>query len=246
MMMLLLSSVAASALGSAGTPAGNPLADVFPTALVNPGAETGDLTGWTGDVVVEDVNQYSGIFNGAVPRTGSWFFYGGDNVATSSMYQDIAIHPDDVGFVDLGILTIELDWWQGSFNGDDGTEVTAHFYDVDEVLISSAANGLVQAPSGAWHGYTLTAAIPVDTRLIRVEFDMIRGEGFGNNNTYVDDILARYVRTDAVATDRATTYSILGTPINRLNTRRATPYAVMGGRADGAGVRYQRTFVILE
>lgn len=97
---------------------------VSANALENPGAETGDLTGWTADEGVT-ASQGTDIFN---PLTGEWFFLMGEHVPTGEhtegMHQTIDVAGCSNEFVSgeftaAGWVATEGDHW-GTFALDFG------------------------------------------------------------------------------------------------------------------------------
>lgn len=222
-----------------------PVIPAMSTVLINGGAESGDLTGWTGDVAVatEVVKSPSGT---AGPRTGTYLFYGSPTNATSSMYQDVAIAESDLIIVDGGVGEVTLEWWQASFNEFDGLSATLLFYDSFGNYLGRDQNGpTMGAPIPQWTRFSQRVLIPKNTRRIRVQMDFTRTSGT-SLNAYVDDISLTVRFGGYTAADNASTMGVLGTPLNSVAVSGQKSLIVMGTRTGGVAVPFSHTYAILE
>ncbi len=133
--------------------------------VVNPGAETGDLTGWT----VLGGNPIIGLSGG---NTGTYFFSGDPNSSTQIvMYQDVPIGAANHADVDAGLMAAGASLFAGSSSAYDWVEATIQF-----IGDSGSLGGQVviipnqtTPPQNAWRKFSSPAEdIPVGARFIRV------------------------------------------------------------------------------
>lgn len=149
--------------------------------IVNPGAETGDLSGW--------VN--SGMTAAAeIPaKSGSYHFSGGTS-ASAEAYQDMAVPAEAETDIDGGRAVLNFSWWQASWAVDDNANVEIDFLDGTDTLISTEiGSGLIStSPSQTWVERTYDdLAIPANTRTIRIRMKATRDVGTYNDG-YLDDL----------------------------------------------------------
>ena len=158
--------------------------------LTNPGAETGDLTGWTiggpGTPVVDN-----GTFDpGINPHTGSFDFNGHSGVS-DSLAQTVSILVSGItpAMVDAGTLLANLGFWeQGLDQGaiSDNADVQLTFLDGSSATISSVTSPLVDSHNLSWQNYANSYAIPVGTRSITYTMQFFRNVGT-DSDSYIDD-----------------------------------------------------------
>lgn len=217
---------------------GPSLEGTYSTTLVNGGAETGDLTGWTGNIEVTTSQT------GGTPRTGTYFFYGGTR-STASMYQDVAIDPTEVSAVDVGGRSLSLTWWQSSGFGSDGAEMIVTFYDSFGTPIDRKKSGFkVPGADLGWVEYTLFAAVPEHTRRVRVQMDMTLIGG-SLINAYVDDISLEYNSEMLASVNAAVANVVLGAVPDQATISYAGVRVILGATTD-LTVKRNSTFVIVE
>jgi hypothetical protein len=165
-----------------------------PITWINPGAELGDLTGWTvtlgGPGVV------------ARPWTGSLAFWGGTSPVTK-MYQDFDIPLDSwTDEVANGNVRVVVDWqggtWaQGGICSGDQASIVVYALDDEGATLASQATGPPPCPfpsgtntigSQYYYPYVTTLNLPVGTTSVRVELIGTRNHGT-NNDASFDDVL---------------------------------------------------------
>ena len=154
-------------------------------SIVNPGAETGDTTGWT----------VSGGFTtrtGAVGETpgayeGTYYFYGGDSTASSSAYQDID--------VSASTSSVNVTWQQSHYSGDDKANIRLEFYSLGSLVGSNPGPGLSTHTGGWLERTTNDVALPAETDTVRIIIEAQRFAG-NNNDAYFDAISASVAATN--------------------------------------------------
>jgi Putative phage tail protein len=142
--------------------------------LVNPGAETGDKTGWTnelGAALVVDTDYE----NLSAARTGTFFFRSPSSVSTNFR---------DTQTVDVSGWANPIDQGNASARGrvwvnetDDGSDhgrVALVFLDADDNVLDSEEPAYDTFTPGAWTQVEAEAAIPVGTRKIKLCLDSRR------------------------------------------------------------------------
>ena len=166
-------------LAIVGSPA-NP--DGFDVDLVNPGAETGDTTGWTdetGGLAVRSTNP--------APHGGSYYFYGGVSAETIAVQRVDLTEYTTTAILNSGLFEVLLSWMQASYNENDQVSVGVRFLDESQTLISSSMSTLQSAAALVWEEENHSADIPTGTRYIDVVLRMYRNDGT-NCDGYVDDL----------------------------------------------------------
>jgi hypothetical protein len=159
-----------------------------PNLLTNPGAETGNLTGWYAaygapPAAALSTSSYFGAGNGNSPHSGRYMFFGG---ATPNNYLTQTVNLSTVSQitladVDAGLLTANYSFWYADKNGGTGSlgRITLSFYDGNRNLIVSdvplevkgATVNYGGATSVPWFNETGTFAIPPNTRSINYTMD---------------------------------------------------------------------------
>ena len=162
-------------------------------SITNPGAETGDTTGWT---VVSGFVAYTGAAGVSGAHSGTHYFYGAIAGATGRMYQDIALPAASLALCDAGSLDVELTWWQASFAvGDDEGRAGLEWLDSEGgSLGTDYASWAI--PGTTWTERTHSPTIPAGTRTIRVALEANRLGG-SNCNAYFDDLTLRVADSGA-------------------------------------------------
>ena len=142
----------------------------LPTALVNPGGETGDTTGWrrTGFSLPSSVATATGATG---PRTGTRFFHGGSAATGSTLTQRIGVPVANLPDVAAGRLRLDFKAYFCGF--DDGASATIKFYDTNEILLSSITKATLALQTG-WSEYNIPdLTVPLDTRFVGLTISFI-------------------------------------------------------------------------
>jgi hypothetical protein len=174
--------------------------------LTNPGAESGDLTGWTtDDAVVVVASQYQDQTTGRVEEhSGDWFFNmcgasvgDGGVVKSRLLSQSIDLTGYAAG-IDAGVGLINASTWLQTEDippaqdpdPSDMAQMSVLFFDALDTQIGSATTGLVTTapPNLRWLQYTLSnVGIPIGARSVQLE---LLGEKHETTyvNAFFDDV----------------------------------------------------------
>ncbi|MFI5453930.1 MAG: Ig-like domain-containing protein [Isosphaerales bacterium] len=159
--------------------------------LTNPGAETGNLNGWTvGGSSNPRVD--SGSFDpGINPHSGTYDFLGGTG-ASGTLTQNVPLVGTQgitAAAIDAGTLIANVGFWEQGLNQgtpSDDAQVTLTFRAASGTVVSTASTPEVDSHNGSWQQYDGSFAIPVSTRSIDYTIQFIRH--FGNDlDAFVDD-----------------------------------------------------------
>ena len=178
--------------------------------LVNPGAETFDITGWTSSTYFSTGGGSAGT------NTGRRRFQPGAVAGAQSLEQTIDLQDIEVngGSVDADILAAgliaEVGGFQASFasNNDPG-EITVEFLDAGSTLINVFRGPtLVPLPVGTWVLTSAVRFVPSNTRFIKFKHTATRSLG-SNTDAYLDDC---FVKLSVVPTTVPTDTNLLVNP----------------------------------
>lgn len=168
-------------------------ATAWTPAWINPGAELGDMTGWT---VTQGAMTAAGptASPSRSPPSGSWCFDGGQGAANSRAYQRVDLLASGVpsAQIDASNTRITMDWNGGAYiqPSPDQPQINFLYRDEDEALIDTYSSGL-KAPSTTvgvyrWSSYQEVDTIPAGTRYIDVEMHGRRNTGTYNDASFDD------------------------------------------------------------
>jgi hypothetical protein len=174
--------------------------------LVNGGAESGDMTGWTSTLGawVSALQGTGGQFNN--PKEGTHVFYGGNNTLRSLSHQRIS--PLCLGLTIADVAAgkdFTLNYWLGNSDAtsSESCRVSVYFYDEDGVFISSVIPSYTNpgaAPAGQirWASeFADVHSMPVNTAFIDIEMDGRRNNGT-SCNAHVDDVRSTFEDAEAL------------------------------------------------
>jgi uncharacterized protein (TIGR03437 family) len=158
--------------------------------LTNPGAETGDLTGWTADGPGTPEVDNGSFDSGIDPHTGSFDFCGYTG-SSDSLSQTVSILVSGItpALVDSGTLLANLSFWeQGLDQGDpsDDAAVQLTFLDGSSVPIGSVTSPIIDSHNSTWQNYADSYPIPAGTRSITYTMLFTRNVG-SDLDAFVDD-----------------------------------------------------------
>ena len=171
-------------------------------SLTNPGFETGSAPGdgWT------TVNG-TPIFRTSTPgpdlRGGARYLHINNTGAAGSyrVRQDVGIPADCHADADGGLLSASLRFlWANYGAGNDVGFVELTFLDGADAVISTAASGSLGDSAQAWSPKAFTAAVPVDSRKVRVNLGGTWASG-SSTDSYFDAIELELIETASAAAD---------------------------------------------
>ncbi len=150
----------------------------------------GDVPNWvrTANFSTDSYDDSNGDLSGSnikPPKAGSNYFWGGNNNALSSAYQDIDISAA-ASLIDAGNVSYELMAWLGGFASQgDNAVLKAEFKKWDGTTLSTVTLGPVSAAdrnnqSGLFQRI-LNGQIPAATRMVRITMTMTRTDGTDND-----------------------------------------------------------------
>ncbi len=162
--------------------------------LSNPGAETGDMTGWTVELGGIILNTGS---EGLSAHSGSYFFRGANSLDNRA-YQEVDLISDgvDSDHIDNGNADFQADWYQASYSASDKGAILFRFKDASKSEISTSSSSLITiSPSKTWQARQYIASIPANTRYIDVIIRSYRIAGSWCDG-YFDDISVQATTPD--------------------------------------------------
>lgn len=170
---------------------------------INPGAELGDLTGWT----VTDFGFQVYSLGDRFAPSGANFFIGGIVPSGSPsglysftrMYQEInltSVLPSLLTAIDDNRVTLRINWFGGSFDQLPDTDrpgMVVKFYNASLSILADIFYGYkdpstLYGSNILWDAYQDDYTVPSGTRVIRVELAAQRRAG-SNNDAAFDEVV---------------------------------------------------------
>lgn len=191
-------------------------------SVTNPGAETGDTTGWTvGAGTLLSINTTGGGWVG--PHSGSRYFSFDTSAAGANAYQEFNIPSAYETTVDTGFVAFWLRGWRATDIGDFAAW-TIIAYDGSNAEIARMEPPYQKTATITWTQYTNFLRLPSGTRKVRIT--MIGPVKSGSFlDAYFDDIecwLDTYVGT-------ITSYANAGGSGNRTASITSTSSGITAG-----------------
>jgi hypothetical protein len=179
-------------------------------SLTNPGFETGSALGdgWT---TVNGTPVFRSTTPGPDLRGGARYLHVNNTGAAGSyrVRQDVAIPADCHADADGGLLSASLRFlWANYGAGNDVGFVELTFLDGADAVISTAASGSLGDSAQAWSQKAFTAAVPANTRKLRVNLGGTWASG-SSTDSYFDAIELELVQTATAAADVHQVYAEL-------------------------------------
>lgn len=163
--------------------------------LINPGAETGDLTGWTkgGDSNPFAGNPSSGFSLGDqfATHSGTNYFVGGSG-AYGSLSQQVSLVGNQgitAAAIDEGTMFASVSFWEQGLNQgqpSDNANITIAFLSGQSTLLGTNATPVIDSHNGAWQNYATLYSIPSGTRSIQYTMNFYRNVG-SDLDGFIDD-----------------------------------------------------------
>ena len=141
-----------------------------PQLIVNPGAEMGDMTGWTQNSggPASSIGTIGGGYPGS--KSGSRYFVAGGSAPTSNFSQTIDIPSSYHSDIDAGLIAVELvGFHAGSFSAQDSGSLTLECLDAaSNVLATYTPIMIAVTVDATWYERRAKLAAPGTTRKIRI------------------------------------------------------------------------------
>ena len=159
--------------------------------LTNPGAETGNLNGWTAGGSSNPRVDNGSFDSGIKPHSGNYDFLGGSG-ASGTLTQSIQLVGTQgitASAIDSGTLLAVVGFWEQGLNQGapgGGADVTMTFRDASGNPLSTVSTPVVDSHNGGWQQFSGGFAIPAGTRSIDYTINFLRH--FGSDlDAFVDD-----------------------------------------------------------
>lgn len=153
--------------------------------IVNPGAETGDTTGWTNETGTMTVRDAS-----PSPRYGSYYFMGGTSDPCVA-YQRFDL-VNDFGFseteIDAGEVQLRLRWSQCTYSSSDPMQMGLRVLDASETEIDITTSPLDHTRYNQnWYEFAMDVIVTTSGRYVDIYYKGDRTAGT-NNDGYWDNV----------------------------------------------------------
>lgn len=198
----------------------------YAAVLTNPGAETGNNTGWT--VAAGSLTNVTGTANGP-PHSGTRCWRAGAS-GVGAAYQAYAVDPSLYADIDAGLLKAIGRGWHETWTGD-GDSGSLYMECWDAANTGFLGGMDVRAPNGtedAWAQQTVEANVPAGTRIVRIGHRNLRASG-SNLDSYWDDFELEFDLADEPHTRR-------GSQRNFVPAEWTNVVAVVSSTADSWGI----------
>ncbi|MFC1707510.1 metallophosphoesterase, partial [Planctomycetota bacterium] len=164
--------------GSSWAAPAPPGVQTTPNLLANPGAETGDTTGWTVSAGVLESKESGTDYPD--PFRGQRFFFCGQTTTTDA-YQDVDVRSHATA-IDAGTSYAVGEGYMRSWNGNDRPEIVLRYLDGSQKLLSESRTGVLNYP--VWAAARAGGLLPIGTRLIRFVLKSERVTGKDNDGYF--------------------------------------------------------------
>lgn len=159
--------------------------------LINGGAETGDLTGWTvtaGTITAESTAQQGT----SLPSEGSWYFSAHTSLQgeDAAMQQTVVIDGAHTSDIDAGLIYMKMVYKHDNYTDNYNHEVrtTLSVLDASDNVLYSEQLYQLQKQNWNWAtDYTDAINLPVGSRKVRVNVSFLTGTN-RTNNSYMDSM----------------------------------------------------------
>ena len=150
--------------------------------LTNPGAETGNLSGWTPQ------NSYHGGFaaSTASKKSGTYSFRG--ECEWCNLYQVVDLS-DYVESIKTGTVEINVGGW--FLRNDHREKTTIYINGYDGYKYFTIDGKTFTSPNWTWSEYNKTFKLPGKTRKVRIWLDVSSGEDYRPGDVYWDDLFLK-------------------------------------------------------
>lgn len=153
---------------------------VSTATLINPGAETGDATGWTADLNTAPVARTTGAHSGTYK-----FFIA--NAAVGAYYQDYVLPTEVRSAAGVGAVLFNPYVWQDDFSGDtDSQRFRVHVWNANSEIVQTIRDAIIGDHNGNWTVRSFELPLHTEARVIRLYVDGFRSTG-AELSAYQDD-----------------------------------------------------------
>lgn len=159
--------------------------------LSNPGAETGDLTGWTvggyGNPGID-----TGLFDSGInPLTGNYDFCGFSGASDNLTQKVLLVGTQGItaAQIDTGSLFANLSFAEQGLNQgtpSDDAQISLTFFDTGGANLGTFTTPEVDSHEDAWQTFETSTPIPANTRSIDYSMLFVRNDG-SDLDAFVDD-----------------------------------------------------------
>lgn len=153
--------------------------------LVNGGAETGTLEGWTAGGVSNPTIDDGSFDPGIDPRSGDYMFLGGRG-KLGTLTQNVVLGES------AGQRRLQLSFWQQGL--DQGTPsdsgyVSLTYRALDGSILGVAASEVLDSHEGAWQQYRGWFDVPASAFSVDYTMHFVRNFGYDLDNFFDDNVL---------------------------------------------------------
>ncbi len=159
--------------------------------LLNPSAETGDLSAWT-DALGNGFNVDDGSVGNVPAVEGTFLFYAGAHQGLDAEIEQVVDLGSFAASIDAGSAQVFFSGWARSAQGGaviDAARVILEYRDVSAAVLATFDSGVVQ-PSNQWKRVFDVRSLPPGTRSVRVRLRGTRPTGL-STEAYFDALLLR-------------------------------------------------------
>lgn len=172
----------------------------YALTLVNPGAETGDMTGWSS--IAYDIGQAQRSGSDVPSHSGNYYFDGAGNNSFAWWGQTVQLPSEVLADVDTGTLAGQGSVWFQGYSGDsDNGRLILDVFDANGNNLSYWSGPYVDPSS--WVQQVGIVDLPAGARSIRISVQCVRNAG-SQISIYMDDFELSLVQpnTDAVKSEQ--------------------------------------------
>jgi uncharacterized phage protein (TIGR02218 family) len=161
-------------------------------AITNPGAETGDTTGWEQADDTDAALSALTIMGAVTPRTGTYLFGSTSSVDSGGLQQVVSATPGAIteSDIDEGRQSVGFYAYHLADQSDRQTQFRIECLDYLSNVITSSDSDPVDTPTGGWAQVGHAVPMPIGTRSVRVAMIGLRTPASGALDVGFDDVIA--------------------------------------------------------